>query len=310
MKPPIRSAIVCGSLTALALAGSACAAPALDSVPSVYQPNYFEGYDAGYALGYESGFPLGYARGEEEGTAQGADAGFTAGWDAAYQPAYDVAFAQQYALGVDAGFVAGVPAGFDDGWSWAEAMAAARSDQPGAIVDVWNSNGSGVIMSDNINFIGGAIINYGGGTFGGTLTVTASPIDYDWSAHYFDLGFSEGKSSGDAEGSLAGYDQAFPLAYAAAFDASYAEGTDLGASEGGFAGGAAGFDSGWSGGFDEGHAVCFDAGVEFYLRGDLTLLTAAGFDLLDTSVPEPTAACLGWTLAAALPALRRRLAAA
>jgi hypothetical protein len=234
-------------------------------------------------------------RGNEEGTTNGSADGYRAGWDEAYPLAFAAAFELAYPLGIEAGYATGLPNGFKAGWSWAERMS--------KLNDRYGSYGASVAISVGdfweVTTRKGDFVSYGG-----VLTVEAGPPpDYDWSAHYFDLGFNDGESSGNSAGLTAGYDEAYPIAYAAAYEPSNIKGLDEGKREGELTGSWEGYHSGWNLGYDEGHAVGWDAGVEYYLGGNLTLPAA----FTESHVPEPSQACLVMAFATALPMLRRRV---
>ena len=289
------------------LAAAFMVSPAL-GVPELYQPNYDEGYGAGYTSGYDSGFPVGEERGVTEGTSQGNSQGYTAGWDEAYQPAYDLAYTMQFPLGAEEGYAVGLLDGFDAGYDWAEEQANYYSGVlavNGAVLD-WYGGVYGGYLS--VNFLTGiSIRDLGGydGSSSGTLTMSITPLEYDWAAHYYDEGFTDGKGIGYSAGDLAGYDAAYPTAFAAAFETGRLAGFDEGGAEGTSLGGLAGFDAGWDAGYAQGEPIGFDAGVEYFLYGDFTPPPQLNVAELNLDVPEPSTLLLAGL---ALAIGRRRFA--
>jgi hypothetical protein len=271
-------------------------------VPELYQPNYDEGYGAGYTIGYDSGFPVGQERGLTEGTTKGRDQGYTAGWDEAYQPAYDLAYTMQFPLGAVQGYDAGLADGFSAGYEYAEQLA----DYYGGFSSVYDSAGmyAGSVMISTgglwREYIGDN--GYGGdGSSSGALSISITPLDYDWAAHFYNEGFTDGKKNGYSVGDIAGYDAAYPAAFAAAFDLGHAAGIDEGGAEGASQGGFAGFNDGWDAGYAEGEPIGFDAGFASYVHIDNSPPT---FEYTPTfPVPyEPITPVVGdWTNTPAVP---------
>jgi hypothetical protein len=280
------------------LSAALAASPAL-AVPEPYQPDYDAGYGAGYTLGYDSGFPVGQERGVTEGTTQGHDQGYTAGWDEAYEPAYHLAYTTQFPFGAQQGYDAGLADGFTAGYEYAEQLASYY----GGFSGVYDSVGmySGSIMISTGGMIGLNLVDYGSGdgSSSGTLSISITPLDYDWAAHYYDEGFVDGKKLGHSAGDLAGYDAAYPVAFAAAFDSGRAAGIEEGGAEGASQGGFAGFEEGWDAGYAAGEPIGFDAGFASYVAVDDTPPTYS------PSFPVPyepiTPVLADWTPTPAIP---------
>jgi flagellar biosynthesis/type III secretory pathway protein FliH len=261
------------------------AAPSI--IPADFAVNYDEGYQFGYTTGYDSGFVTGKEQGQAEGTQQGRDAGFQVGWKETYAPAFDRAYAHEYPLGLEQGFDEGVVAGFYDGVDWAKAVV--ESWGSASFKNNWCCGGG----SSGSIFV--SINNWSGSDF---LIVNSN---FDEERHYYDLGFSDGQTTGLSAGSTDGYNLTYPDAYEAAYPIGFADGTASGTTNGALDGAVAGFNDGWDLGFDEGYDPGFDAGVEYVMTGRITLSTAAASE---AAVPEPSTALLA-TLAAAFAARRR-----
>jgi len=289
----------------LALLWACWAKPSLASVPTVYQPDYDEGYGVGYSEGYDSGFATGEAKGEREGSSAGEKYGYDAGWDDAYQPAYDEAYNAQYPVGLKAGYDEGLVVGFDKGFDWASRLS--YSVNNGNVV-LWNGgNSSGAVGVDVSEWSNGSFLQSLGA---GALIINSGSLglpQYDWAAHYFDEGYDDGHGEGLLVGNQEGYDQAYPLAYKAAFDVAYPEGFEAGTAKGLLHGSEAGFDNGWDDGYDFGYAEGFDFGAEHYRQQlreyfqPLVLdppITYTYFEpnlvinIANGTIPEPTTATL------------------
>jgi hypothetical protein len=269
------------------------------SVPEEFGLNYSNGFDAGFTQGYSNGHASGFQKGKIEGTARGREDGFQVGWSATYGPAYDKAYASHYPAGLDAGYDAGILVGFQEGFAWADAVTAvAAAQDPGAS---WGGVGG---SSGATTVLFGLADNRGSSN--GALSAAGAAMAYDWSRHYYDLGFADGNVMGAASGSSAGYDEAFTPAYAAAFGPGVEKGKHHGNYFGMTAGREDGFDAGWDVGFDVGYPYGFELGLEYYATGN-EAAWAAAVELMDlVNIPEPGTCGMALLAMTALPWVRRR----
>lgn len=272
-----------------------------DSVPNEFQSNYDDGYGSGYTVGYDAGLTTGKVKGTAEGSSTGHADGYTAGYGETYQPAFDHAYDAQYPTGNRAGWVAGVQDGFSKGYEQAPVIYQAWLDS-GATISVR----LGLVLTTNVYG------NFGGtDTSGADYTVWRDNLgqDYDWGKHYFDVGYTDGKSAGDLVGSQDGYNLTYPVAYAKAFPAGHTDGIAGGIREGTSAGSASGYGDGFSSGQSTGYDLGFTAGVQYHLFGKYAQpvyrLNYAQRATGPAPVPEPTSLALFGIAAAGAATFRR-----
>jgi hypothetical protein len=229
------------------------------TAPANYDDAYQGGYDAGYPVGYDFGFGQGEQRGTKAGANAGDNDGYAAGWETTYSDAYDAAFTANYVPGIEAGYSTGLIDGFATGTWWAAEQDRIRSSAGIAFISNVDSYGSGNLVITG----GGSGTGNGGGSSSGTLSMSGSAL-VDWNAHYYSLGFDDGKAAGTTAGEAAGYDAAYPIAYQAAYDAAFIVGGDEGFMTGSYEGASTGYWTGYDIGYDEGSPIGFDAGVLAY----------------------------------------------
>lgn len=241
--------------------------------PEEYLPDYHEGFEAGYPIGFEIGFDQGFDRGTTEGTDDGDTDGYDAGWQVAFQPAYDAAHEQAVPIGKLDGFADALPASVADGYEWA------REIHEIVLSTGVTISAGGYFFGDLGGTLTIAIGDFGDGwrnsdlSFSGisgmglTLSFSNLIATLDWSAHYFDEGYSDGYADGKLIGDEQGYDQAYPIAYEAAYDLAYPRGLGEGEQSGRILGHQDGYQYGFDRGWKDGDAVGFDVGVLLYQGG-------------------------------------------
>jgi PEP-CTERM motif len=288
------------SFVFLAFACLDCRFALAESVPTEFQPKYDAGYESGYSLGYDLGLPVGKAKGDAEGSTKGHADGYTAGYGETYQPAFDHAYDAKYPIGNRAGWDAGVQDGFTKGYDWAPVIY-----QQWLVSGSVNACFSSITISGGLNWINSGSLDL----FGRYSTILVGQ-NYDWGKHYFDIGYTDGKSAGNLMGSQDGYNLTYPLAYAEAYPRGQVDGIAGGIREGTAAGSASGYGDGYSAGQSTGYELGFTAGVQYHLfrqyARPVYALNYANRATGPAPVPEPSS----WVLlgSAGFCALLRRRA--
>jgi len=285
MSGVFRWAVVGTAVLFAAAKASTVVAGAVLLIPDEYRTTYQQGYDSGYSTGYQSGYSTGTAHGTEVGKSKGQSDGYTSGWQKTYQPAYDAAYDANYPIGQQEGWKQGVLNGIDEGFAWADKVIW-YSDQSGAGLFVSTYNGP---------FGFGGSISLDGPSSSGAVLYLADywmwrNTDADWTAHYFSIGYDDGKVAGNSAGDAAGYAATFPTAYAAAFEIGMDVGKVAGQKQGTTDGQENGYSDGWMVTYNSGYGKGFDAGVAYRVTGQLFMPTmdiAIVSSGKSTAVPEP-----------------------